>query len=188
MTLGNLFIPTARQSVKALSGWLDKAVGLGTSPDALMGLRLAEDMHPLASQIRYVAYQSQEAVYLLKDDPVPEALARLRVEGWGANEQPGAFADARNCLDEAAAFLATVDADSLDAGADRPIALDLPNGMIFDMTGTQFVRDWALPQIFFHLTTAYAILRHHGVPLGKADFVPHMFPYIRPGTMPGANG
>ena len=67
----------------------------------------------------------------------------------------------------------------------KMIELKLPNGIVFDMTGAQFVRDWALAQFYFHATTAYAILRHKGVPLGKPDWVSHMFAYIRPGTLPG---
>ena len=56
--------------------------------------------------------------------------------------------------------------------------------MIFDMTGEQYIRDWSLPQAAFHQMIAYAILRQAGVPLGKVDYVPHMFAYIRPGTAP----
>ena len=52
------------------------------------------------------------------------------------------------------------------------------------MTGAQYVRDWTLPQFYFHVTTAYAILRNHGVALGKVDYVAHMLGYVRPGTMP----
>ena len=57
-------------------------------------------------------------------------------------------------------------------------------GMVFDMTGETFIRDWALPQITFHQMIAYALLRNAGVPLGKVDYVPHMFAYLRPGTAP----
>jgi hypothetical protein len=56
--------------------------------------------------------------------------------------------------------------------------------MIFDLTAEQYVRDWTLPQFYFHLMTAYAILRSAGVDLGKADYVAHMFPYLRRETMP----
>jgi hypothetical protein len=56
--------------------------------------------------------------------------------------------------------------------------------MIFDLTGEQYARDWALAQFYFHLNTAYAILRNQKIELGKADYVPHMFAYLRPGTMP----
>jgi hypothetical protein len=55
---------------------------------------------------------------------------------------------------------------------------------VFDMTGFTYVRDWALPQVGFHVDMAYALLRSAGVPLGKPDYVPHMFAYLRPGTMP----
>ena len=68
----------------------------------------------------------------------------------------------------------------------KMIAHELPTGMIFDMTREQYVRDWALPQVAFHQMIAYAILRQAGVPLGKVDYVPHMFGYLRPGTAPTA--
>ena len=61
--------------------------------------------------------------------------------------------------------------------ADSTTVMDLPNGIQFTMTLAEYVRDWAMPNFYFHLTTAYAILRHEGVELGKADFVPHMFKY-----------
>lgn len=50
------------------------------------------------------------------------------------------------------------------------------------MVGDDYARDWALPQFYFHLVTAYALLRSQGVQLGKTDYVPHMFGYLRPGT------
>ena len=56
--------------------------------------------------------------------------------------------------------------------------------MVFDLTAEQYARDWTLGQFYFHLMTAYAILRSEGVELGKADYIPHMFPYIRPDTIP----
>ena len=74
--------------------------------------------------------------------------------------------------------------DALDGDPDRPIAHALPAGMIFDLTADRYARDWTLPQFYFHLMIAYAILRSEGVDLGKVDYVPHMFAYLRPGTMP----
>jgi hypothetical protein len=56
--------------------------------------------------------------------------------------------------------------------------------MIFDLTAEGYTRDWALSQFYFHVMIAYAILRSQGVDLGKADYVAHMFPYLRPGTTP----
>jgi len=190
MSLAELWIPTATQALTALSAWLDKAAahaaGRGEEADALMALRLAPDMYPLAAQIRFVAFQSQEALHRLPGSEVPASLLEVRREGWQASEQPGTLAAATARLEEARAALAAADAAALDAGRDRALVLELPNGIVFDMPGGAFIRDWALPQLYFHLSIAYAILRQHGVALGKADFVPHMFAYVRPGTAPAS--
>lgn len=190
MALTDLLVPTCSQMLRALSAWLDKAeahaAARGDAPDALLSLRLAPDMYPLTAQVRFPCFQAQEAVHRLRGEPLPDELEEVRREGWDAGERPGALADARARIAEAQSFLAGVSPGALDEGAGRPIALELPNGMLFDLTGAQFVRDWTLPQFYFHLSTAYAILRHHGVALGKADLVPHMFAYLRPGFAPQA--
>jgi hypothetical protein len=101
-------------------------------------------------------------------------------------DEPGTLADMRAIVRQALAFLGAVGEGELDAAADRPLAHALPMGMVFDMTGATYVRDWALPQVGFHVDMAYALLRSAGVPLSKHDYVPHMFAYLRPGTMPGS--
>ena len=58
--------------------------------------------------------------------------------------------------------------------------------MIFDLTARQYVRDWATAQFYFHVMIAYAILRKEGVDLGKADYVAHLLPFLRPGMLPAA--
>ena len=77
-----------------------------------------------------------------------------------------------------------VDRAALGDDLDRDVSFELPNGMVFDMPALDYVRDWAQPQFAFHRTIAYAILRHMGVPLGKADYVAYMMRYLRPGTAP----
>src|SRR3546814_2803515 len=69
------------------------------------------------------------------------------------------------------AILDAVDRTALGDDGDRPVSFELPNGMIFDMSAFDYVRDWAAPQFAFHHVAAYAVLRHMGVPLGKADYV-----------------
>jgi uncharacterized protein len=188
MQLTRLLVPTFLQTLKNLSAWLDKAAAheaaRNASADALMTLRLAPDMFPLAGQVRFVCFQAQEPAYRLRGMALPPALLDVRGEGAKSNDQPGSLADARSRLAEAIAFLSGLEDDALDAAPDAPIALDLPNGIVFDMTAEQYARDWALPQCYFHAVTAYAILRNHGVALGKPDYIAHMFAYIRPGTMP----
>ena len=186
MSLTDLLVPAYAQMLRALSGWLDKAAGqVGEAgAEALLGQRLAPDMYPLSSQLRFACYQAQEAIVRLRGEPVPAALDRVAREGREAGERPGSLAEARGRIAEALAALDAVESDALDAGAGLAITLELPNGIVFDMKGAQYARDWALAQFYFHLIAAYAILRHHGIDLGKADYVPHMFAYLRPGSMP----
>jgi hypothetical protein len=190
MSLTAFLVPTLTHHLTALSGWLDKAeahVGQqGGSLDDLLGSRLAPDMFPLATQLRFAAFQAQEPLLRLRGEPVPEELNAVRLEGLACAEQPGTLAAGRARIAEALARLGQVGPEEFDSAANREIALDLPMGMVFDMTGLNYVRDWALPQIGFHVDMTYALLRAAGVPLGKADYVPHMFAYLRPGTMPGA--
>jgi hypothetical protein len=190
MHLTAILIPTLSNQLRAVSGWLDKAEAFaaerGESAEGLLVLRLAPDMFPLTTQLRFLAFQAQEPVYRLRGEAVPEHVLQVRQEGRDGSERPGTWAEARARVAEATSFLATVGPQELDAAANNPVAHELPTGMIFDMTGEQYVRDWALPQNGFHQMIAYAILRQAGVPLGKADYVPHMFAYLRPGTAPAA--
>ncbi|HZG45138.1 MAG TPA: DUF1993 domain-containing protein [Allosphingosinicella sp.] len=186
MNLTDLLVPTYRNMLRTLRGLIDKADAQlgGSGAEALLRARLAPDMFPLATQIRFACVQAQEApLRLLGASLAP--LDALLNEGRNAGEQPGTIADARARIDEALAFLDDLGPDALDqAPADAPLVLTLPMGMTFDLTREQFARDWALGQFYFHIMAAYAILRHEGVAIGKADYVPHMFAYLRSGTAP----
>lgn len=186
MSLTTLLVPTYTQMLKALAGWLDKARRQlpPTEAEALLSARLAPDMFPLSAQVSYACLQAREAAHRLRGEPLPEALQQLGAAGRNAGVEPGSMSQAEAKIADAVAALDDLAAKALDGGAEPPMTLALPNGAVFDMTGEQYVRDWALPQFYFHLVTAYAILRHRGIELGKADFVPHMFAYLRPGTLP----
>ena len=182
MTLTDLLVPTYRNNLRMLLGLLDKAEAqLGAAKaEALLSARLAPDMWPLATQLRLAALQAQEVPLRLLGEPLPGRLDELLTEARGGGEQPGTLAQARARLDEALAFLDSLAPDALDAEpGDRPMVLDLPMGMTFDLTRDQFARDWALGQFYFHIMAAYAILRKEGAAIGKADYVPHMFGYLR---------
>ncbi|WP_339867706.1 DUF1993 domain-containing protein [Pseudohongiella nitratireducens] len=186
MTLTNLLVPTYTQMLGTLSGWLKKAQEQlpETEAEALLSARLAPDMFPLSTQIRFACVQAQEGIFRLKGEAFPTSVNELLEEGRNAGEQPGSLADAQARIDETVALLNSLTPDALDANTDKPLAHELPNGMILDLTTEQYARDWALPQFYFHLMTAYAILRSEKIELGKADYVAHMFPYIRPDTIP----
>lgn len=186
MPLTGLLVPIFSNMLKALSAWLEKAEVQtpGTDADALLQARLAPDMFPLSTQIRFACVQAQEAIYRLQGLPFPTSLDELLEEGRRASELPGTMAHAQARIIETVALLEALPSDALDVTPESRIAHELPNGMIFDLTAEQYARDWALGQFYFHIMTAYAILRSEKVALGKADFIPHLLPHLRPVARP----
>jgi hypothetical protein len=165
----------------ALSGWLDKAAAQlsPTEAQALLSARLAPDMFPLSTQIRFACVQVREAMCRLRALPFPAAITQLLDEGRNAGTHSGTIADAQARVAETLTLLAKLKPDALDMALDQPIAHELANGMIFDLTAEEYARDWALGQFYFHVMTAYAILRNQGIALGKADYIPHLLPHLR---------
>ncbi|WP_444893981.1 DUF1993 family protein [Microbulbifer sp. JMSA004] len=181
MSLTDLLLPTYIQMLEALSCWLEKAKAElpEDKSEALLKARLAPDMFPLSSQVRFSCLQAQEAIFRLGRRAIPDFLEELAREGQGAGENPGSISEAQERIRQALIRLRGVTPETLMLRRDELVTIKLPNGMIFDMTDDQYARDWALPQFYFHINTAYAILRNQGVSLGKADYVQHAFAYLR---------
>ena len=135
--------------------------------EALLQARLAEDMFPLATQIRFVCNMPGEA------------LARLTgLDFTSSDTDPQDYAEARERIATAKALVGASDPAEWPAGGET-VEFTLPNGMTFAMQAHEYCRDWAMPQFYFHMTAAYAILRAEGLPLGKADFVGYMMRYMK---------
>lgn len=179
MMLYNLTVPACQNGLRALSGELSRALawgsenGIGELQFAVA--RLAPDMFPLASQIRFTCIQALQPLARLVDANIPD-FAQDATDFSGMQDQIAATL----------ALLDAVDPDTLGNDLDRAVSFTLPNGMVFDMSAFDYVRDWALPQFYFHRVAAYAVLRHMGVPLGKADYASYMMRHLRPGTAPAS--
>ncbi len=186
MKLLDILVPTYEQMLGALSAWLAKAEAQipGGEANALMSARLAPDMFPLSTQVRFACVQAQEGMFRLQGRAFPNTIELLLNEGRNGAERPGSIADARARIDETLGVVQAIAAEATGVDPKAPIAHALPAGMIFDLTAEQYARDWALPQFYFHVMIAYATLRGEGFDLGKADYVAHMLPHLRPGTMP----
>jgi hypothetical protein len=177
MRLDEFVIPAFAQMLEALSGQIDKASEAlerdGKRFEVLMSARLAPDMLPLSSQIQFACTQAEEA------------RARLLAVPPAASSAPASRDDATSLLAGTVARLraadADADADSRAVDEARAVTLELADGMIFDLDLAEYIKSWSIPQFYFHLVTAYAIMRHHGIDLGKADYVPHMFRFLRAG-------
>lgn len=129
-------------------------------PSALTQFRLAPDMLPFARQILIACDAAKNAVARLtgvaapKFDDVETTLPELR-------------ARIQKTLD----YLATVSPAELDGTEEKEITFPVGKEATRTMSGEAYLKHWALPNVFFHVTTAYAILRHNGVSLGKADYL-----------------
>jgi hypothetical protein len=135
------------------------ALAGGTDPGALLAAQLADDMYSLAVQVHWASEGAKLAVErLLGDASTPLA------------EAGKTFAELHDRIDSTIAHLGTVDPQALEAGLDRSIEMRHRGGSK-TFRGDRFLTEFAIPNFFFHLTTAYGILRHQGVPLQKGDFM-----------------
>ena len=164
-----LTVPVFTAALANMRTWLDKP---GAEHEAeLMQARLAPDMRPLPAQ------------YQMASDTAKNALARLT--GTQAPAMPdteASFADLRERCDRTIAYIGEIDPAALADSAARPVEMRFPNGTGYHWTGAEYLTGFALPNFFFHATTAYAILRANGIVLGKPDFLQHLGP---PTPMPG---
>lgn len=186
MTFTDILVPTYTNLLGALSAWLSKAEAQRPdgAAESLLVARLAPDMFPLGTQVRFACVQALEGLLRLHGQTFPPALKVLLDEGRNAAEQPGTLAQAQTRIRETLEQVQALSASGSPVAEGDPIAHELPQGLVFDFTADQYVRDWALPQFYFHVMTAYTILRAQGVALGKADYVAHVLPYLRAGTAP----
>lgn len=135
------------------------AVSSGTDPAALLGAQLGQDMYDLAMQAHWACEGARLAVARL-----------LGVAVEPRAEAGKTFAALLEHIDSTLAHLATIDPEALEAGLTRTIELRHRGGS-HTFRGDHFITEYAVPSFFFHLTTAYGILRHAGVALQKGDFL-----------------
>ncbi len=129
-------------------------------PNVLMGVRLAPDMLPFKSQVQIACDSAKFCVARLSGTEAPS---------FEDNEATLPELEAR--IAKTVAYLQSVPGAQLDGSEERPISVPRRGREPMQFTGEQYLKHYALPNFFFHVTTAYALLRHNGVDLGKADFL-----------------
>jgi len=121
--------------------------------------RLAPDMYPLSQQIMIAAYMTRASV---------ARLAGLKVPGYEENETT--FSGFKARIAKTIAYLQGIDSELVDNSYDQPVTIKLGDREVV-YTGQVYLLDVIIPHFYFHVTTTYAILRHHGVGLGKKDYI-----------------
>jgi uncharacterized protein len=163
MSMYEASVPTFLHTLKSLKTILEKGLAHAEAkkfdPNVLAASRLFPDMLPLTRQVQ------------IASDAAKSAAARL------AGVDPPKYEDTEATIPELIAridktidYLQGFKAAQIDGSEERTINIATPRGT-FTFPGLTFLRHWALPNFFFHVTTAYNLLRHNGVELGKADFL-----------------
>ncbi len=157
-------VPTLVRALNNLAGVLDKARSHAESekidPSALLTMRLYPDMFPLTRQVQIATDNAKGCVARLAQQDAPK---------YEDNES--SFADLRARLEKTVGYIKSIEARSFDGAGDRPVALKFPQRTLNFKSGWEYLLGFALPNVYFHCTTAYDILRHGGVKLGKGDFL-----------------
>ncbi len=157
-------VPVFKQTLNALSAILAKAdahaAARNIDPTALLQARLFPDMLAFTRQVQ------------LSCDFSKRAVARLAgIEAPSHEDTETSFAQLQARIASTIAFIDTVTAEQINGSEARPLKVPAGPDKTLDFTGQDFLLHFALPNLFFHATTAFAILRHNGIEIGKRDFL-----------------
>lgn len=160
----NHSVPVFRQLLTALRAILvqasEHAAARSIDPNALLQARLYPDMFPLLKQVQIAADFARG---------VSARLAGVEVPVYEGKEQ--GFADLDALLAQTLAFLDGLSASQFAGSETKEIVLRPGTPKEKRLTGQTYLANYGLPQFLFHVTTAYALLRHSGLPIGKRDFM-----------------
>lgn len=156
-------IPVIQKNLTNLMALLDKGEAYAKAKDfepaILLGMRLAPDMYSLTEQV-------QTATHFAKT--LPSRLAGREPPAWEDGEK--SFSDLKERIRRAMEFVRGFKAGDIDGSEDRQILANV-NDQKIPFSGLSYTLNFAFPNFFFHIAASYAILRHAGVSLGKADFL-----------------
>ena len=164
VSMSSMSQPVFEHMLGNLSHFLDKAQAHAEAkkfdPAVLLQSRLAPDMLPLARQIQIAC------------DGAKNGVARLSgVEAPKFDDTESSLGELKERIGKTLAYLASVPAAQLDGNESKDITFPVGKDKTRTMTGEAYLKHWMLPNFFFHVTTAYTILRHNGVELGKSDYL-----------------
>jgi len=163
MSIYDQLVPPFTQMLESLDKVLSKAEADAAArkidPQVFVNGRLAPDMLPLTRQVQIMTDQCKGGASRLAGQEPPK---------WADDEAN--FADLHARVAKTIAHLKSFKPAQFDGAETRAIELKFPN-TTFNFTGKDYFLKFVVPNFYFHYTTAYAILRHNGVQIGKADFI-----------------
>ena len=163
LSMHSASVPVFVRTLGNLLTWLDKAEAHAAAkkfdPNVLLSMRLAPDMLPFTKQIQIAC------------DAAKFGVARLAgVEAPKFEDTEATMAELRERVRKTIDYVQSVPADKVDGSDERQVNVPRRDGTL-TLAGEAYLKHYVLPNFFFHVTTAYALLRHNGVDLGKADYL-----------------
>lgn len=156
-------VPTVIHNLQNLSAILKKAEAHAEAkkidPSVFINARLFPDMFPLVRQVQIACDTAKAGA---------ARLAEIEIPSYADNEQ--SFSDLQERITKTINFLKTIKANQLDEKEELKISYH-QHGRDRNFIGLPYLLNYVLPNIFFHITTTYAILRHNGVEIGKKDYL-----------------
>jgi hypothetical protein len=160
-------VPPIIRSLSNLRAILEKAAAYAEAkkidPSVLINARLYPDMFPLSRQVQLASDVAKGAA---------SRLAGLEPPKYEDNEST--FPELLARLDKTIALLEYCKPEQVDGSEDKTIVLPMHDKTV-TFTGSSYLHDFVLPNVYFHVTTVYAILRHNGVEIGKKDFLGNIY-------------
>ncbi|HSV35942.1 MAG TPA: DUF1993 domain-containing protein [Ramlibacter sp.] len=164
ISMSSASLPVFKSMLGNLAHILDKAQAHAEArkfdPVVLLQYRLAPDMLPFTRQV------------LIACDAAKNGIARISgVEAPKFDDTEATFGELKARIQKTLDYLATVPADRLDGTEDKDITFPVGRESTRTMKAEAYLKHWTLANFYFHIVTAYAILRHNGVDLGKSDYL-----------------
>lgn len=163
LSMSQASLPVFIRMLRNLRGILEKGAAHAEAKkidaSALTTARLFPDMFPLTRQVQIATDSAKGCA---------ARLAGVEIPKFEDTEQT--FADLLARVDKTIAFIKTIKPEQVDGSEERDVVLQMRAGPL-EFKGQAYLTHFVLPNFFFHITTAYNLLRHNGVELGKADFI-----------------
>jgi hypothetical protein len=169
ISIRDMAVDTFVPMLESLAGILDKAAVYAEAAKVdLVNARLAPDMFTLAQQIEEACFHAKDAMSLLTGQSPA-------VKDGTETSLDGLKAQIARTLD----YVRGIPSEAFNGAEERDCSIEAQNNQMIEMDGARFLKSWALPHFYFHVVTAYGILRSRGVAISKNDYLRQVADFTR---------